>query len=119
MEFPSAAAQVIITVIPIVGIVAGTTIVFFYLYWNHKQKMFLIEKGMYRPKPLDLIAFSFFAGCILTGVGAGLTFFFYLKEGLGYSTLGGLIPLSVGISLLFFFSIQKKLQNGDGHETNR
>ena len=40
----STAAEVIVTIIPIVGIVFGCLVIYFYLYWNHKQKLFMIEK---------------------------------------------------------------------------
>ena len=42
-SIPSAAAQVLIMVIPIVGIVMGSVVVFFYLLWRHKQNMMMIE----------------------------------------------------------------------------
>ena len=42
---PSKAAQVIISVIPIVGIVMGSAVIFFYLLWNHRQAMKIIETG--------------------------------------------------------------------------
>ena len=38
MNEVGAAAQVIVTVIPIVGIAMGSTVIFFYLLWNHRQK---------------------------------------------------------------------------------
>lgn len=103
MTSPTPAAQVIISLIPIVGIVMGCVVIFFYLYWNHKQKILMIEKGIIDSKPFDYRLFSLFVGCVLFGLGGGLTLFFYAKEGIGYSLLSGLVPLSVSVGLLFFF----------------
>lgn len=103
---PSVAAQIIVTIIPIIGIVAGSTIIFFYLLWNYKQKMLMIEKGIVQ-RTFDLESFSLLSGLILLGIGLSLSLFFYLKEGLSYSILGGLFPLSIGFSLAIFFIIKK------------
>lgn len=106
-NIPSAAAQIIVTVIPIVGIVMGSVVVFFFLLWNHKQKKLLIEKGLYKKIEFDLEEFSLFTGLLLLCIGAGLTIFFILKYGLGYGVLGGLIPLCVGAGMILFFIISR------------
>lgn len=103
---PSSSAQVMITIIPIVGIVVGGIVIFFYLLWNHKQKMKLMEKGLYEKTRFDVEAFSLLMGLLSTGVGSVLFLFFLLKEGNSYSLLGGLIPLSLGISFLAFYKIR-------------
>lgn len=102
---PSAAAQVIVSIIPIVGIVAGSIVLFFYLLWYYKEKYLLIEKGLYHKKEFDAKIFSLFSGLVLFFIGLALIIFYSIKEGLSYSLLGGLIPFSVGISLLIFFII--------------
>lgn len=106
----NSAAQVIISLIPIVGIVMGCTIVFFYLLWNHRQKMLMIKTGIFEKKQFDYRLFSLFVGCIFFGLGIGFTLFFYLKEGLSYSLLSGLVPLSTSVGLLIFFINYKKLE---------
>lgn len=100
---PSAAAQVMVTVIPIVGIVMGSVVIFFYLMWRHKQRMLMIEKGMTPQQQFDISTFSLLAGLLNLSVGLVLTLFFLLKEGASYSALGGLVPLSVGLSLVIFY----------------
>jgi len=64
---PSIAAQIILTIVPIVGIIFGCTILFFYLYYGHRAKMLMIEKGTYqRPiEKFDLDSFSLFARDVL------------------------------------------------------
>ena len=107
---PSTAAQVIVTVIPIVGIVFGCLVIFFYLFWNHKQKVLLIEKGLYKKIDFDLEAFSLFTGLLLSCIGGSLVGFFIVMEGFTYSVLSGLIPLSTGISLIIFFLVRINLK---------
>jgi hypothetical protein len=105
---PSAAAQVIVTVIPIVGIVLGSIVVFFYLLWTHKQRMTMIERGMKPEKTFDLETLSLLAGLLNLFIGAVLFVFFLVKEGIHYSLLGGLVPLSIGMSLIVFFVLRRK-----------
>ena len=110
---PSTAAQIIVTVIPIVGIVTGGIVIFFFLYWNNKQKLLIIEKGKYSKTEFDLNSFSLFSGLVLTSIGICLVIFFVLLEGLSYSLLSGLIPLSLGASLLIFYIIRVNMtKNG-------
>jgi hypothetical protein len=107
MSVPSLAAQVIISIIPIVGIVMAGVVVFFYLLWSHKEKITLIERGDYEPKKIDLEAFSLLAGLLLSCVGLVLCAFFVILQGIGFALLGGAIPLAVGASLLVFFAVRR------------
>ncbi|MFP3958644.1 MAG: DUF6249 domain-containing protein [Spirochaetaceae bacterium] len=107
-ETVSTAAQVLITVIPIVGIIAGAAIAFFYLLWNHKRKLKLIEQGITPQSELDLDGFSLLTGLLATTVGAALTIFYLLVEKISYALLGGLIPLAVGVGLLLFYRIRRR-----------
>ncbi|MDE6349372.1 MAG: hypothetical protein K2K67_00005, partial [Treponemataceae bacterium] len=47
MNMTCPAAQVIIAIIPIVGIVIGGTVVFFSLLWRHGEKKLQIKAGTY------------------------------------------------------------------------
>ena len=87
-EITSQSAQVVIAVVPIVGIAIGGVILFFYLK-----------------------TFSLLAGLLLVGVGITLSFLFALIDGFSYALLGGLLPLAVGICLLIFYKI-----NPDFHD---
>lgn len=109
---PSTVVQVMITVIPIVGIVMGSIVAFFYLLWRHKQRILMIEKGLQPYQPFDLQNFSLLAGLLCIGVGLTLFLFFVVKEGGSYSTLGGLVPLAVGISLIVFYGLRRNRPRG-------
>ncbi|MCL2764038.1 MAG: hypothetical protein FWD40_02005 [Treponema sp.] len=112
MNGTSAAAQVIIAVIPIVGIVMGSVVIFFYLLWNHRRRTLLIKAGAYSKPDFNLFTFSLLSGTLLTSVGIALTVFLIIAvEGASYGLLGGIIPLSMGIGLLAFFIIKRNESN--------
>lgn len=105
--FSSPAAQVIVAIIPIVGIVFGGTLIFFFLLWNHRQTMLQIRNGIYKPANFNLQIFSLLAGMLLTCVGIVLTVLFLCLDRLSLSLLGGLIPLSIGLGFLLFHHYYK------------
>jgi len=102
MQQVSAASQVIIAIIPIVGIVMGSLVVFFYVLWGHRERMQMIDRGLYAPAPFNMEAFCLLSGILLVAVGAVLTVMFLVLGPIGYGLLGGLIPLSVGAGFLAF-----------------
>ncbi|MDR2658773.1 MAG: hypothetical protein LBC27_02125 [Spirochaetaceae bacterium] len=103
----SNAAQIIIALIPIVGIVMGAVVVFFYLLWNHRRKILLIQTGQLKEKEFDLLTFSLLCGLLLGSVGLCLTILLIIIGGRNYGLLGGIIPFSSGIALLAFFFIKR------------
>ena len=103
----SSAAQVIISIIPIVGIVMGSVVVFFYLLWNHKRRILLIKAGQYQRPDFDLLSFSLLTGLLLSAVGLALTVFLAIALEINLGLLGGIIPLAVGIGLLAYYGIKR------------
>lgn len=104
-------AQIIIAIIPIVGIVVGGLIIFFYLLWRNSQTRLLIKTGAYKPAKYNISAFSLLTGILLTAIGIVLTLLFALIDGLTYSLLGGLIPLALGIGFIIFYILYKPNNN--------
>lgn len=111
MPTPSTAAQVIISIIPIVGIVMGCIVIFFYLLWSYKLKVHMIDKGIYTRAPFDMDTFSLLSGLVLFILGFVLMIFFLVKDGFSYGVLSGLIPVSIGVSLLIFFITRYKIKS--------
>jgi hypothetical protein len=107
VEQYSAAAQVIVSVIPIVGIVMGSVVVFFYLLWNHRRRTLLIKAGQFKRPEFDLLSFSLLAGLLLFAVGLALTVFLAIIMGVNFGLLGGIIPLAVGAGLLAYYGIKR------------
>jgi hypothetical protein len=106
-QLSSSAAQVIISIIPIVGIVMGSVVVFFYLLWNHKRRTLLIKAGQLQRPDFDLLTFSLLAGLLLSAVGLALTIFLSIALGVNFGLLGGIIPLATGIGLLAYYGIKR------------
>jgi len=103
----SAAAQVIIALIPIVGITMGAVVVFFYLLWTHRRRTLLIKAGHYSRPQFDLFSFSLLAGLLLISVGLAITVFLAIMADPGYGLLGGIIPLSMGAGLFAYHVIKR------------
>jgi len=103
----SNAAQIIIAIIPIVGIVMGSVVIFFYLLWNHRRRILLIKAGHYDRPEFNLLSFSLLAGLLLSVVGTTLTVFLAILAGASYGLLGGIIPLSIGAGLLTYYGIKR------------
>ena len=102
----SSTAQLMITIIPIAGIAVGGVIVFFFLLWNHRQRMAQINQGMEPRRLVDLGTFSLLLGLVSGAVGVALTVVQLLVGANGYGLLGGLIPLMVGVAFLVFFRMR-------------
>ncbi|MDR1216867.1 MAG: hypothetical protein LBK25_09310 [Treponema sp.] len=109
-KFTSAAAQVIVSIIPIVGIVMGSVVVFFYLLWHHKRTSLLIQMGQYKRTVFDVLSFSLLTGLLLASVGTGLTVFLAIALGVNFGLLGGIIPLTIGIGLLAYYVVKQKIE---------
>ena len=105
-QVTSSAAQVIISIIPIVGIVMGSVVIFFYLLWHHKRKTLLIKAEQFQRSNFDLLTFCLLAGLLLGSVGLALTIFLSIALGVNFGLLGGIIPLSVGIGFLAYYGIK-------------
>lgn len=102
------AAQIIISLIPLSGIIFTTVLIFFALLWHHHEIKMLILKGLYTPKKFNLKAFSLLSGLCLIGTGLVLTVLFALLTGMSWALLSGLLPLAIGIALTLFSFINKE-----------
>lgn len=101
----SPAAQIILSIIPIVGIVFAATLVFFALLWKHTENKMRIKNGTYQPANFNFKVFSLLTGLVLIGVGLVLSVMFYILEGATWDLLGGLLTLVIGIMLVIFYKV--------------
>lgn len=99
------AAQVIIALVPIIGIVFSAFVIFFAVLWKHTEIKLRISKNTYTPPVFDWKIFSLFSGLCLVGVGFAISLVFILISGVTYALLGGLIPLVLGIMILAFYKM--------------
>lgn len=109
----SVAAQVIVSLIPIVGIGCAAILAFFAFLWRHLENKTRIEKGTYSPKNFNMEAFSFLLGLCLTGIGIVLSVLFILLDGVSLTAIAGLIPLSLGVALLIFYKCYPRQDKKD------
>lgn len=107
----SAAAQVIVSIIPIVGIVMGSVVVFFHLLWRYKCRALLIKAGQFQRPGFDLLSFSLLTGLLLGIVGLALTVFLAIALGVSFGLLGGIIPLAIGTGLLVYYGIKRSVRS--------
>lgn len=107
-SYISPAAQVVISVIPLAGILFASSIVFFALLWKHRENMLRIEKGSYEPPKIDLGGFALLLGLCLVATGLVLSVMFALLEHLSWGLLGGLLPLAVGLALVVYHQLSKR-----------
>ena len=68
------AAQVLIAIIPIVGIVMGAVVVFFWLLWRHREVVRQINAGSYSRPVFNLPVFSLLDGHWMCVVAAFLRY---------------------------------------------
>ncbi|WP_407398723.1 hypothetical protein [Treponema sp.] len=101
-------AEVIISIVPIVGITFAAIIVFFALLWRHRENKLKIMNGTFKETTFNLEIFSLFTGLCLFGVGAVITGMFLLLKPNSFGILGGLVPLALGITLLVFYKVCPK-----------
>lgn len=109
MEQACPAAQVILALIPIVGITFSALVIFFALLWKHTEIKLRISKNTYNPPVFNWKLFSLFAGLCLVGVGFSISLLFLIISGISFGLLGGVIPLVLGIMFLIFY---KLISNG-------
>ncbi len=108
----SPAAEILVSLIPIVGIFFGAVVVFFALLWRHREIKQKIAQGNYSPTKYNFKALVLLVGIFLTIVGSILTLMFIILHGLSWAALGGLMPLSTGISLLIFYKLNPNFEYG-------
>ena len=105
----SGAADILLSLVPIIGIVFGTTLLFFYFYWQHQQKKELIKHDQYIPYSSDRWrTVSLLMGCLSGVIGVAISILFLLLDGLSYALFGGLIPFATGMGFLFFYFLSHK-----------
>ncbi|MBN1411868.1 MAG: hypothetical protein JW969_13550, partial [Spirochaetales bacterium] len=88
-------AQVLIAILPLVSVVMLSILAFFFMFWDHKKRILIIQKGD-TPTPFNIDEKLLLLGIVALFTGLGLVVFSALYSGLSQSLLGGIIPASVG-----------------------
>jgi len=104
----SPATEVILSIVPIAGIVFGCVLMFFYFLWQYRLKKELIKANQYeKTNYRNLRTWTLLMGCLSTVIGLPMTILFLVVGGASHSVLGGLIPFSAGIGFLLFYALSK------------
>ena len=100
----SGAADILLSLVPTIGIIFGTTLLFFYFYWQFQQKKELIKHNKYTLNSFDKWrSISLLMGCLNSVIGVAISILFLLLDGLSYILFGGIIPFAAGIGFLSFY----------------
>lgn len=110
-HMPSEASQIILSIVPIIGVLFGSFLFFSLFYFYHKQKMLLIEKGLYKPVRLNWNLIFIVTGFIISFSGAMITLVFIINKNFGYELLGGVIPLGVGLAIILAYLVSSKVSS--------
>lgn len=109
VEGTNSAAQVLFSLVPIIGIIFGCTVLFFFFYWRFKVQAQLINSGLFQYRfARQLRILTLLIGSLSSMVGVALTGLFAALEGASYVLLGGLIPLACGLGLLLFYWLSRR-----------
>ena len=105
----SGAGDILLSLVPMIGIIFGTTLLFFYFYWQYQQKKELIRHDQYVPPGFDRWrSVCLLIGCLSSVIGMAMSVLFLLLSGISPALFGGLVPFAVGIGFLFFYFLSYK-----------
>ncbi len=114
MDLVESISKIIISLIPITGIIIGGITIILFFKWYFEYKKYLIDSGKYQPFQIkDFRVFILLIGILSISAGLPLTIVFLYVSGISFPILGGLVPLFVGIGLIVFYilTIGKNLQD--------
>jgi len=108
----SSITEIIIALIPIIGIIGGCFIFFSIFLFYYKQRVLIIKSGNYKPFKPNWNLILLLAGMMNIAFGIAITIVFIINKAYGYELLGGLIPLLVGVAIIFTYIISNKVNSG-------
>lgn len=104
----STAAEILLSLVPLLGVIFGATLLFFFLLWHYRLRREMIRTGQYTPMFANNIRLlALMVGLLGISSGLPMTILFLLIDGLSYALLGGLLPLCAGIGCVLFYGIAR------------
>ncbi|MCR9145266.1 MAG: hypothetical protein NXI24_23710 [bacterium] len=102
------ASEILLSLVPLLGVVLGCVLLFFFFLWQYRIRRELIRTGQHQPMFVTNIRIlSLLIGLLGIAVGLPMTLLFILIEGVTYVLLGGLLPFFVGIGFLIFYALTR------------
>ena len=104
----STAPEIILSLVPLLGVVFGCVLLFFFILWQYRIRRELIRTGQHRPMFVaNIRVLSLLIGLLGVSAGLPMTLLFLLIEGVTYVLIGGLLPFSAGIGFLIFYALTR------------
>ncbi len=104
----SSAPEIILSLVPLLGVVFGCVLLFFFLLWQYRIRRELIRSGQHQPMFVaNIRVISLLIGLLGIAAGLPMTLLFILIEGVSYALLGGLLPFFAGIGFLVFYAMTR------------
>ena len=110
-SLPSEASQIILSIVPIIGVLFGSLLFLSLFYFFQKQKMLLIEKGIYKPMNLNWNLIFIVTGFIIAFSGLVITIVFLINKAYGFELLAGGLPLGIGIAIILSYLLSNKVSS--------
>lgn len=105
----STAPEILLSLVPLVGIVFGCVLLFFFLLWQYRIRRELIRTGQHTPMFVaNIRMLSLLVGLLSIAAGLPMTLLFMAIEGVDYVLLGGLLPLFAGIGCIVFYALTRR-----------
>ncbi len=105
----SVSAEILLSLVPIISIIFGCTILFFFFLWQYRIKKELIKANIYENYFLKNIKFFLLlVGLLSSMVGFPMTMIILYIQGISYALLGGTIPLFTGLAFVLAVILGKK-----------
>jgi len=99
-------SRIILSLVPALGVVFGSVLLFFFFFWQYSLRKEVIRAGLYRPSSFrNFRVFCLLVGSLAFFVGLPMTILFFALQGLTFALLGGVIPLGAGVGLLVFYAV--------------
>lgn len=115
---PDPAAQVVLSLVPIIGILAGAVVLIIFIRYFFEMRRQMIQSGRMPGSSIRYLrSIALLGGILSTAAGLPLTLLFLAIEGVAYPLLGGLIPLFAGIGLLVFFVLSRSSESRESDRT--
>ena len=97
----SEAAQILFAAVPLVALAFLAVLMFFHLYWEHRRRMMIIEKGV-SPPERSMRDRLLLIGLLCLFVGLGLILFQVVIGTVQETALLGIVPACVGLAVLVY-----------------
>jgi hypothetical protein len=97
----SKTAQILFAAVPLVALAFLGVLAFFHLFWEHRRRMMIIEKG-FSPPERDMRNRFLLIGLVCLFIGIGLILFQLLIGTIHEAALLGVVPACFGLAVLVF-----------------